>query len=139
MVKNHFVFLLSSTVFVMAAAGCSSSASPDDSPDDCSPDSTLQCAGGATGFSCTGGATPDTSSLTCSTGTDMPDGTTGYCCIDFSGSSSTCSPDDSVSGCESPSYGFSCAGSDTPDETDSSLTCSSGVVASDGYTEFCCE
>ena len=49
------------------------------------------------------------------------------------------SESDSVSGCESPSYGFSCAGSDTPDETDSSLTCSSGVVASDRYTEFCCE
>jgi hypothetical protein len=42
-----------------------------------------------------------------------------------------------VQGCAGDSFGFSCTGSDTPDEADSSLTCSTATPAS-GALLYCC-
>jgi hypothetical protein len=106
--------------------------------DTCAADSTLQCTGGSTGQSCTGSATPDTSSEACSIGTSMSDGSTGYCCISFTSSSSTCTPDETVTGCQYPSYGFSCATGDDPTTLDASLNCSQPTTC--GTQDlFCCQ
>jgi len=79
----------------------------------------------------------------CSIG--VPDATTStstdYCCLDATFASGTCAQDDTVGSCTTPgSYGFKCAGSDTPDQTDMTLTCSTGVPDADGTsTDFCCQ
>jgi hypothetical protein len=100
-------------------------------------DSTVTCTGSAQGWSCTGSDTPDQDNqgLDCSTGT-AGSGNTQYCCITFT--SSTCSQDSSVAGCESGSYGFSCSGSDTPQQADTSLNCSAGTAGENGATLYCC-
>ncbi len=104
----------------------------------CQPDSTLACSGGATGQTCTGGATPDTTSESCSIPTTNPDGSDGYCCVAFAATASTCAPDNTVTGCLYPSYGFSCASGDNPTTYDPSLTCSA-PAPSGSEDLFCCQ
>lgn len=103
----------------------------------CMQDSTVSCTSGSTGYSCTGSDTPDQdqSGLVCSVGT-AASGETQYCCIMYS--SSTCMQDSTVQGCQSGSYGFSCTGSDTPQQGDPSLNCSTGTAGSNGETLYCC-
>jgi hypothetical protein len=106
----------------------------------CDADSSLSCEMGSTGYTCTDGATiaSDDPTFICSDPTMMSDGSNGYCCIMALPSSSTCSQDDSVTGCQDPSIGFSCTGSDTPSDADSSLNCSTGTP--DGSnTDYCCQ
>jgi hypothetical protein len=104
----------------------------------CSADSSLQCDAGSDGYSCDSGAAiaTDDPNYICSDPTQMSDGSSGYCCItNFSGG--TCTQDDSVTGgCAYPSIGFTCTGSDSPSDADSSLTCS--VPGGNGM-QFCCQ
>jgi hypothetical protein len=114
---------------------------PDSAPDGgntCATDTSVTCTGNAVGYQCTSSDSPDQedSTLNCSTGT--PDGSnTDYCCIPLT-SGVTCAADSSVSGCQAGSYGFSCTGTDTPDQDDSSLTCSTGTPGTGGETLYCC-
>jgi hypothetical protein len=103
----------------------------------CAADSTLACVSGTTGESCFGGALPDSSSQICSDGTSMTDGSIGYCCAPFSGGVGTCAADPSVTGCQYPSYGVSCASGDVPTTYDASLVCSN-PTASGGEDLYCC-
>jgi len=106
-----------------------------DIPSGCSADSTLTCDVDALGISCPSGTSPDDPTLICSDPSPSADGTTdGFCCLTWVTSGTTCSPDATVTGCDYPSYGFSCTGSDTPDTEDASLTCS----ADQGTGTFCC-
>jgi hypothetical protein len=103
----------------------------------CAADSSLNCAGGGTGISCPSSTTPDDSAGICSDPSDNGDGTDGFCCITVTDTG--CSQDDSVTGCEYPSFGFSCtAGSPDPSADDSSLTCSTPVSDPDGNDDYCC-
>src|SRR6185437_13252567 len=90
----------------------------------------------ATGYSCAPGDNPENSdsSLVCSDGTDVS-GATLYCCVQFV--SSTCEPDDTVVGCAGDSFGFSCTGTDTPDEADPTLVCSQPTDGGDALL-YCC-
>jgi hypothetical protein len=120
------------------AAACSANTSPEapaGQVEGCGQDSTVSCDQGA-GYSCTGNDTPEDtdSSLACSDGVEV-DGATLYCCVTFA--SSTCMPDDTVVGCTGYSYGFSCTGSDTPDQADSTLDCSQPTQAN-GALLYCC-
>jgi len=127
-------------LLLVGAAGCSASVTPPPpSGSSCAPDDTVPCAGGS-GYSCTGGDTPDEadSTLLCSDGVDGPDGTQ-YCCASFGTATTTCQQDPTVDSCEPPSIGFSCTGTDSPDEADSSLTCSTGVPGNAGSTLYCCQ
>jgi hypothetical protein len=120
------IFACSTTVNAPAVVGCAQD------------DSVQGCTNGAFGYSCGNGESPDqsNSSLDCSDGlVDSSSGLTDYCCIDFT--STTCSPDSSVDSCQGESFGFSCTGTDSPDEADSSLTCSNGVVTG-SLTLYCC-
>jgi hypothetical protein len=103
----------------------------------CTADSTVSCAQG-TGFSCTGTGTPDQNdtTLVCSSGT-VSGSTTDYCCIPYAQSSTTCTQDPTIVGCQSGSLGFSCSGTDTPQQSNSNLNCSTGT-ASNGKMLFCC-
>ena len=103
----------------------------------CMQDPTVTCTGSAQGWSCTGSDTPDQdqTGLVCSTGT-AGSGNTAYCCIPFT--STTCMQDSTVQGCQSGSYGFSCTGTDSPSQSDSSLTCSTGTAGTGGETLYCC-
>jgi hypothetical protein len=131
----------SSIVFAMAlgivgVVGCTvnNSTSPPSSP--CGQDSSVSCSNGATGYSCDGDNNPEDGDSTLDCGPGTADGSgTDYCCITLQ--QSTCAPDSSVQGCQAGSYGFSCTGSDTPDDADSNLNCSTGTPAS-GATLYCC-
>ena len=104
----------------------------------CAEDSTVTAAcKQGTGFSCTGSATPDQSSLVCSTGTTSGSAT-DFCCVPFAQSSSTCTQDSAVMGCQAGSLGFSCTGTDTPAQSNSNLVCST-PTASGGKMLFCCD
>jgi hypothetical protein len=108
-----------------------------DGSDTCMQDQTVTCTGSAQGWSCTGSDTPDQdqTGLVCSTGT-AGNGDTQYCCIPFT--STTCMQDSTVQGCQAGSYGFSCTGTDTPSQNDSSLDCSTGTAGNNGETLYCC-
>jgi hypothetical protein len=128
----------------LALAGCMATTEVTPAPAaaaaGCSPDSSVDgCSGGASGFSCGDGRTPEEtdSSLVCSDGTPASDGFILYCCIQFT--STTCAPDSSVDNrCDGSSIGFSCTGTDTPDQADSSLSCSDSRPGSGGELLYCC-
>jgi len=125
---------------VLGLLGCTANAEVAPPPPvvGCAQDSSVGgCRSPANGFSCGNGESPaqSDSSLDCSVGTESGDGLTLYCCIQFT--SSTCAPDPSVQGCLGDSFGFSCTGTDTPDEADPSLNCSSPTGAS-GALLYCC-
>jgi hypothetical protein len=116
----------------------------------CGSDSTVSCPGGGFGFSCSNATEPPTQaypSLNCSTGASGNAGSETYCCTDgtsstgsssgTTGSNSTCAPDSTVTNC-TQGAGYSCTGSDTPDQSDSSLLCSDGVAGNAGSTTYCC-
>ena len=106
----------------------------------CNLDSNVTCASGSWGYSCTqGSAAPDTtdSSLLCSIPTTA-NGSDEYCCTSpTAASGTTCEVDQTVAGCVTGSYGFSCSGSDRPDTDYSGITCSDGT-ASASATLYCC-
>ncbi len=105
----------------------------------CSQDSTVQgCVAGSFGFSCTGSDTPDQadSNLDCSTGTPGNNETL-YCCTDGTTTTSTCMMDTSVTGCQGGATGYSCTGTDTPDQSDTSLACST-PTANGSSMDYCC-
>ncbi len=103
----------------------------------CARDSSVGCDPDSTGYSCDSGESPDQtdSSLVCSDGTPGGGGLTLYCCLQFT--SSSCAPDSSVGGCTGDSFGFSCTGTDTPDEADPSLQCSDATPVN-GALLYCC-
>ena len=105
--------------------------------DQCSPDSTVVCSQGS-GYSCTGQQTPvqNDATLNCSMGTMGNAGSTLFCCA--SASSGTCGPDPTVATCPAGSSGYSCTGSDTPPQTDSTLSCGMGSAGNAGSTIYCC-
>jgi len=106
----------------------------------CAPDTSVMGCEGSDGYSCaTGDAAPDVADTTliCSTPTTDSSGNDLYCCFTSpTFASGTCAYDSSLdSSCPDPaSFGFTCQGTDTPDQTDSSLTCS----ADQGTGQFCC-
>ena len=117
------------------------------STSDCSYDSSVTC-GSAVGYSCATGATPPDQadpSLVCSTPITS-NNVDEYCCYTnatVAAAGATCAQDPSVTGCQpnangTPSYGFSCTGSDSPDADFSGLTCSTGTAGTGGATDFCC-
>jgi len=53
-------------------------------------------------------------------------------------SPATCSKDTNVTGCIGSSTGYSCSGSDTPTDSNSSLKCGTGSVGAAGATDYCC-
>ncbi len=100
-------------------------------------DDGLDCSAGGTGISCPGGVTPDDTAGICSDPSSMADGSDGFCCITITDTG--CSQDDSVTGCEYPSYGFSCTGgSPDPSADDSSLNCSAPTSDPNGNDDYCC-
>ncbi|HEY1691857.1 MAG TPA: hypothetical protein VGG39_06830 [Polyangiaceae bacterium] len=107
-------------------------------PAGCNADDTLDCSGGGTGVSCASGTTPDESAGVCSDPSPQADGTDGFCCIAFADPG--CSQDDTVTGCDDTSYGFSCtSGSDDPSVSDTSLVCSTSVTdPTTGNDDYCC-
>ena len=107
----------------------------------CAPDSTVAgCSGGSFGFSCSSTDTPTDGNpaLTCSDATTGPDGASLYCCVGFTPGTSSCMPDSTVAGCSGGSFGFSCTSTDTPDQTQTSLTCSDPTTGPDGEMLYCC-
>ena len=98
------------------------------------------CTGGSYGYSCTGSDTPaqGNPSLSCSDPAEAKDGSLLYCCIGFSDTAGSCEPDATVAGCSGNSYGFSCTGSDRPEQSRSSLTCSTAIAGANNELLYCC-
>jgi hypothetical protein len=109
------------------------------------PDGTvIGCANGSYGFSCVGSETPDQTDSTLNCNAGVANGSfTNFCCLPSQDTwgASTCALGHSIAAiCATPgSFGFRCAGLDTPDQTDLRLTCSAGVPEASGtFTDFCC-
>jgi len=67
----------------------------------------------------------------CSTSTTAQGGPPG-------GVPPTCQQDPNVAGCIAGAAGYSCSGSDSPDESNGALSCSVGTASTGGLTLFCC-
>jgi len=98
------------------------------------------CGAGSVSYSCTS-ARPDDgdTNLICDQG--VPGAGSGevlYCCAPYAQWASECEPATGVAGCGTQSLGFSCAGSTSPDQADTSLVCSSSVAGDGGATDYCC-
>jgi hypothetical protein len=107
----------------------------------CAPDATVAgCGGGSYGFSCTSTDTPTdaNAALNCSAPLTEDNGVSLYCCVGFAPGTSSCMPDSSVVGCSGSSFGFSCTSTDTPDQTQTSLTCSDPTSGPDNEMLYCC-
>jgi hypothetical protein len=108
----------------------------------CAGDPSLQCDPGSVGVDCAAASdNPEALDPTyvCSDPSTQTDGTFGYCCASYP-AGGPCGQDTSVQGCAYPSVGFSCTGSDTPEQTDPSITCSESVVdPTSGLTLYCCQ
>ncbi len=93
------------------------------------------CAGASIGFSCVSNASPGdgNASVACDGGTAGENGATTRCCIPFLQTESGCEENQHV-GCASGAFGFSCAGLARPEDSNASLTCSSGSIPS----SYCC-
>ncbi len=102
--------------------------------------SVVGCTGGSSGFSCTSADTPSQGNpaLACSSPTPGEAGSLLYCCIGLTGSTGSCAPDSSVVGCTGNSFGFSCTSTDTPDQTQTSLVCSTATSGPDNDLLYCC-
>ena len=104
----------------------------------CSSSSSVPCDRGSP-YSCSGGDHPANHdpSLTCGTPSRQADGTDAFCCVTpISGS--TCAENLNVL-CAYPRVGYSCTGSDTPDQGEPKLTCD--AVSTDpttGDALYCC-
>jgi hypothetical protein len=111
-------------------------------PTGCTVDTTLDCSGsGAIGYACTIGDNPEAEddSLSCSDPNTDSNNEDDYCCFTgFTGSSTTCQPDDDVTLACDTGYGFSCVTGDDPTTYDASLTCSDSTDTEDGESLFCC-
>jgi hypothetical protein len=110
-------------------------------PSSCMLDTSVAgCTGGSSGYSCTLADTPAQGdpTLDCSDPTPGPQGSHLYCCIAFSNATGSCAADPSVAGCAANSFGFSCTGADTPDQTLSSLVCSTATQGPNGELLYCC-
>jgi hypothetical protein len=145
MIVKHFssaAWAAGLAVFGLAGVGCTATATAGPAgpappaSSGCAPDSSVACTGGGGGFSCAEGDVPSDSdpSLACSVGV-VTSGEALYCCVAFT--SSSCRPDETVQGCTGYSYGFSCTGNDSPDQTDSSLVCSQPSQGNDALL-YCC-
>src|SRR5580692_4333593 len=127
--RNSWFVVLGLFSLLFAGLGCSASVTVDS----CSTDSTISCAAGDTGYSCTGSAVPS--------GSCSADGTGLFCCS--SGTTTvviptSCAPDTTVAGCSGASTGYSCTSTDAPDQTDTTLSCSVGIAGNAGSTLYCC-
>lgn len=125
---------------LVAAAGCTvKNSSSGSSSSTCAADSTVTCTQGS-GWSCTGKDSPaDNNPLVCSTATVSASGDkVDFCCVASSGVTSGCMEMATITAnCAQGATGFQCAGSQTPDQTDTSLLCSTGTT--DGSNlDYCC-
>jgi hypothetical protein len=131
-------FVAVAIVAPVLVLGCTSTAGPAAPGPGCSPDSTVTGCRGSAGFSCSSDVSPEQidSSLVCSDGVGGGGGLTLYCCVQFQ--SSSCAPDPTVQNCPGTSIGFSCTGSDTPEDADPTLICGPGAVGNAGSLLYCC-
>jgi hypothetical protein len=108
-------------------------------PDTCGADPTVTgCQTGATGYTCTGSATPSgTPVLWCDEGVPGTNGETPYCCVTSTLTSTTCVQQPTVCG-TAGAHDFACSGTDTPADADSALTCGTGTAGTAGNTIYCC-
>ena len=127
---------IAASFFLAAAVAACTVNSTTSDPDGCNSDSTISCANAASGYSCSGDVLPTDGNprLDCGPGT-ADESNTDFCCVTLGQSS--CAPDSSVQGCQGNSFGFSCTGSDSPDDADSTLNCSTGTPTSSA-TLYCC-
>jgi hypothetical protein len=134
-------------VVAVLSVGCTTTVSAGASiapPANCSVDNSLNCKHGSTGFTCIAGANPEDedSSLSCSI--PVADGANDdFCCFTGSFSTTTCTPDDTVSQfCPDPgSFGYVCAVGDDPTSLNSSLICSQPAPDPQfaNADDFCCQ
>jgi hypothetical protein len=73
----------------------------------------------------------------CGEGNAAGTGVADFCCIPFIKSTGTSCNFDPSTICPTGTYGITCGGNDTPQATDSSLSCKASIT-NDDNTSFCC-
>lgn len=119
------------------ATGCTVTST--NTTDTCSLDTAVACGAGQAGYSCSGTQTPTVavdSTLNCGAGVSEASGDLGYCCTATATGTNLCTVDAKVS-CPT-STGYTCSGTDTPEASDPTLSCGTGVTESDGTLGYCC-
>lgn len=136
-----------SLALLFALAGCNAQTQdnftnpPPGPPSTCTSIAALAgCAAGSVSYSCTSDRPDDgDTDLVCDQG--VPGAGSGvvlYCCAPYAQWASECQPAADVPGCGAQSLGFSCTGSTSPDQVDTSLVCSSSLGGDGGATSYCC-
>jgi hypothetical protein len=116
-------------------AGVSATLTP---PPGCSPDSSIVCPGGGDGWVCGAGDNPEAEQGGLSCSIPQADGPNDdFCCFQWTYTSTTCTPDDTIQ-CDPFSYGYVCAAGDDPTTLDASLNCSVPTPAGPN-DDFCCQ
>jgi len=129
-----------------SGSGSGSGSSSGSVPAGCTADVTLNCSGGANGYSCETGVNPEAENRTLSCSTPQvgaAGGTDDYCCFTAPAAfgSTTCVPDDDLTSvCPDPdSYGYQCDAGDAPQDYDVLLSCSAPTPDANGVQDdFCC-
>ncbi|HTA88190.1 MAG TPA: hypothetical protein VK745_01390 [Polyangiaceae bacterium] len=108
--------------------------------DTCTADSNVAC-DGSSGYTCTSTDAPNVADPTLDCGAGVAGsaaGTLAYCCVTIP-TSSSCTPDETVTGCTGGSFGFSCtSASSVPTDIDPSLDCSDPTPGDNGASLYCC-
>lgn len=101
-------------------------------------ESITSCGDEATPYTCSGAATPDTSSLYCGGGAPGPDGTVSYCCSTAGPIESDCTVDTSITTC-GDTTAYTCTNDLLPTDVDPTLACGEGVPGdAAGTSSYCC-
>jgi hypothetical protein len=140
MPPKNLLLAISMFSTMAAMSGCTVTTTSNGPDNGCARDVSVGgCVAGAQGYSCSGVSSPDqiNGNLSCSDGT-FSGGETLYCCVDVTFVSDTCSAAPSVVDCNGIGIGFSCTGTSRPEQSDSSLACSTGVPGAGGSTSYCC-
>jgi hypothetical protein len=99
----------------------------------CAADGAVNCQGQGDGYTCSGNDTPedDFSGVQCGAPVTTSLGSASYCCTTM------CQPDGSID-CSGNGIGFSCTGSESPDQDFTGLSCGDGATENSGVVTFCC-
>jgi hypothetical protein len=131
---------LGAALVLVPVGGCAANTTAA-SADGCLVDPNQDCALDLLSYACSGSARPDQNptfsqgvqGIVCTDEGSLSPGQQGYCCTP---TTTTCAYNPSAV-CPSPTYGYSCLGTNRPDAFDPTLSCGQGI-ASAGLIAYCC-
>jgi hypothetical protein len=125
--------------FVAAVIACTDGSETYDFVTDCIEDfsNDAGCEAGGLPYTCSSGSLPTDSdpTLICQGGSGVSNGDITFCCASSTAAPSSCNTDQTVP-CQSDEVGYTCAGADSPSNTDPALICDAQPQS--GANAYCC-